>query len=61
MKQSDNPIRKNLEEVFQELLSDENAPTELKDQVFQTLDTLDIAEDLVDLSTDNNSSSETEE
>ena len=48
---SENPIKKNLEEVFKEFLPDDNAPEHLKKEVFQTLDTLNLIGDFADLFT----------
>ncbi len=51
MKHDTNPIKKNLEDMFKQLIPDENAPEELKKEVFQTLDTLNLLGDLADLFT----------
>ena len=51
MKHENNPILANLEEKFKQLIPDENAPEELKKEVFQTLDTLNLLGDLADLFT----------
>lgn len=51
MKHDDNTIKMNLEDIFKQLIPDENAPEELKKEVFQTLDTLNLIGDLADLFT----------
>ena len=45
------PIQKHLEEQFGQMRRPESAPEELKDQVFDTLDTLNLVADIVDLFT----------
>lgn len=47
----DNEIRANLEEKFRQLLSDDVPPEEMKEEVFDTLDTLTLIGDIVDLFT----------
>jgi len=44
-------IQLSLEEKFKALLPKEDAPEELKEEVFQTLDTLNLVGDVVDLFT----------
>lgn len=51
MKHDDNTIKMNLEDIFKQFIPDENAPEELKKEVFQTLDTLNLIGDLADLFT----------
>lgn len=53
-----NKIRENLEEKFKQLLPDDNAPEELKEEVFNTLDTFNLMGDIVDLFTTKFSQSE---
>ena len=50
-KEDNNKIRQNLEEQFKSLLPTEDAPLELKEEVFNTLDTLSLVGDIVDLFT----------
>jgi len=52
MKNKKNPIKKNLEDLFEDLIPDKDAPEVLKKEVFQTLDTLSLTEDIKDKSTD---------
>ncbi len=52
MKNEENPIKKNLEAQFQDLLPAETAPESMKKAVFQTLDTLNLIGDIADLFTD---------
>ncbi|MEM8528945.1 MAG: hypothetical protein AAGG68_30205 [Bacteroidota bacterium] len=47
-----NDLQLSLEEKFKALLPKEDAPEELKKEVFQTLDTLNLVGDIVDLFTD---------
>lgn len=54
----ENKIRENLEEKFKQLLPDDNAPEELKEEVFNTLDTFNLMGDIVDLFTTKFSQSE---
>ena len=42
MSKESNDIRKNLEEKFQQLIPSEDAPKELKQEVFDTLDKLNL-------------------
>ena len=42
MKKEINPVRQHLEETFKKLLPDKAAPAELKQEVFQTLDALNL-------------------
>lgn len=51
MKTDSNKVKKNLEEKFKELQSDTQAPEGLKEEVFNTLDSLAFMGDLVDLFT----------
>lgn len=51
MNDEKNPIRENLEDKFKQLLPAEDAPEEVKKEVFQTLDTLNLLGDLADLFT----------
>lgn len=46
-----NEIRSNLEEQFKNLLPDDGAPEQIKDEVFNTIDTLTFIGDLADLFT----------
>ncbi|GJM35374.1 MAG: hypothetical protein DHS20C18_43750 [Saprospiraceae bacterium] len=48
---NDNKIKANLEEQFKQLIPDENAPEELKKEVFNTIDTLNLLGDIADLFT----------
>jgi len=57
-KEDNNKIRQNLEEQFKSLLPTEDAPLELKEEVFNTLDTLSLVGDIVDLFTTKFSESE---
>lgn len=57
-KEDNNKIRQNLEEQFKNLLPAEDAPLELKEEVFNTLDTLSLVGDIVDLFTTKFSESE---
>ncbi len=54
------PMRKHLEEQFGQMRSSEPAPEELKEEVFRTLDTLNLLADIVDLFTVKFSKSEAE-
>lgn len=47
-----NDLQISLEEKFKALLPEDDAPAELKKEVFQTLDTLNLVGDIVDLFTD---------
>jgi hypothetical protein len=51
MKHNQNEIQKNLEEKFKQMLPPDNAPEALKQEVFQTLDTLNLLGDIADLFT----------
>ena len=51
MSKDSNPIKKNLEDKFRQLLPKEDAPEELKQEVFNTLDMLNLVGDVVDLFT----------
>lgn len=51
MKDERNDIQKHLEEKFKQMLPKEDAPEELKKEVFQTLDTLNLIGDIADLFT----------
>jgi len=44
-------INKNLEKQFQKLKPSVDAPEELKEEIFKTLDTLDLIGDIADLFT----------
>lgn len=46
-----NDIRANLEEQFRKLLSKDDAPEEIKEEVFNTIDTLTFLGDIADLFT----------
>lgn len=50
-KEEKNKIRQNLEEQFKGLLPTDDAPPELKEEVFNTIDTLGLIGDIVDLFT----------
>ncbi len=52
MENEENPIKKNLEEQFRDLIPDEHDSGEVKKAVFQTLDTLNLIGDIADLFTD---------
>lgn len=58
-KEEENKIRQNLEEQFKGLLPEEDAPQELKEEVFNTIDTLSLIGDIVDLFTTKFSHAET--
>lgn len=45
-------LQKKLEEQFQALLPEADAPIEVKKEVFRTLDLLEVAGDIADLFTD---------
>lgn len=47
----DNDIRSNLEEQFKKLFSEDAAPEEIKEEVFNTIDSLTFLGDLADLFT----------
>ncbi|MFT4759872.1 MAG: hypothetical protein ACI9XO_003649 [Paraglaciecola sp.] len=51
MKDEKSDIQKHLEEKFKAMLPKEDAPEELKKEVFQTLDTLNLIGDVADLFT----------
>jgi len=51
MENEKNPIQKNLEEKFKEFYPNENAPEGMKEEVFQTLETLNLIGDIADLFT----------
>ena len=59
-KNEDNKIRENLEEKFKQLLPDDDAPEELKEEIFNTIDTLHFLGDLADLFTAKFSQTETQ-
>lgn len=44
-------LQKKLEEQFQALLPNKDAPAEIKEEVFHTLDLLDVVGDITDLFT----------
>ena len=50
-KAGDNPIRDNLQNQFQQLGAKSTQPEELREEVFNTLDTLTLLGDVVDLFT----------
>jgi hypothetical protein len=52
MKNEKSDIQKHLEEKFKALIPKEDAPEELKKEVFKTLDTLNLIGDIADLFTD---------
>lgn len=58
-KEETNKIRQNLEAQFKSLLPNDNAPQELKEEVFNTIDTLSLIGDIVDLFTTKFSDTET--
>ena len=51
MKDENNPIKLNLEDKFRLLIPEENAPEDLKKEVFNTLDMLNLLGDIADLFT----------
>jgi hypothetical protein len=59
MKNNENTIRENLENNFNKLLPDDDAPKELKEEVFGTIETLNFLGDLADLFTVKFSQAET--
>lgn len=58
-KEETNKIRQNLEAQFKGLLPNDDAPVELKEEVFNTIDTLSLIGDIVDLFTTKFSHTET--
>lgn len=58
-KEETNKIRQNLEAQFKGLLPKDDAPQELKEEVFNTIDTLSLIGDIVDLFTTKFSHTET--
>ena len=59
-KNDQSEIHKNLEEQFQKLGADTEAPKDLKKEVFNTLDTLQLMGDIADLFTAKFTQSEAE-
>lgn len=51
MKNEKSDVQRHLEEKFREMLPKEDAPEDLKKEVFQTLDTLNLIGDIADLFT----------
>lgn len=51
MDHQENPIKNNLEELFKQLIPEEDAPEDMKKEIFQTLDTLNLIDDIADLFT----------
>ena len=51
MMSKDNSIKKNLEEKFKKFLPQKDTPEDLKKEVFQTLDMLNLFGDMADLFT----------
>ncbi len=58
-KEETNKIRQNLAAQFKGLLPKDDAPQELKEEVFNTIDTLSLIGDIVDLFTTKFSHTET--
>ena len=47
----DNEIRNNLEKQFKKLIPEDAPPEQLKEEIFQTLDTVNVIGDIADLFT----------
>ena len=45
------PLQEHLEQLFEQMLPEENAPEEVKNRVFDTIDTLVLVSDLAALFT----------
>lgn len=49
--QEKTPLQRHLEQLFEQMKPDENAPKAIKDEVFSTIETIELVSDITDLFT----------